>query len=88
MTIPGVGLVIAVGLISAIGPVTRIAGPDRLVAHLGLNPGVYQSGSGKPRHARITIQERGVQLGMVFLDGTSVRALQKTAGAARRGISS
>ena len=30
------------------------------------------------------VQERGVQLGMVFLDGTSVRAHQKAAGAARR----
>ena len=31
------------------------------------------------------VQERGVQLGMVFLDGTSVRAHHKAAGAARRG---
>ena len=31
------------------------------------------------------VQERGVQLGMTFLDGTSVRAHQKAAGAARRG---
>jgi transposase len=31
------------------------------------------------------VQERRVQLGMVFLDGTSVRAHQKAAGAARRG---
>jgi transposase len=31
------------------------------------------------------VQEHGVQLGMVFLDGTSVRAHQKAAGAARRG---
>ena len=31
------------------------------------------------------VQERGIQLGMVFLDGTSVRAHQKAAGAARRG---
>ena len=31
------------------------------------------------------VQERGVALGMVFLDGTSVRAHQKAAGAARRG---
>ena len=31
------------------------------------------------------VQERGVQLGMVFLHGTSVRAHQKAAGAARRG---
>ena len=31
------------------------------------------------------VQERRVQLGMVFLDGTSVRSHQKAAGAARRG---
>ena len=31
------------------------------------------------------MQERGVQLGMVFLDGTNVRAQQKAAGAAKRG---
>jgi transposase len=31
------------------------------------------------------VQARGVELGMVFLDGTSVRAHQKAAGAARRG---
>ena len=31
------------------------------------------------------VQERCLQLGMVFLDGTSVRAHQKAAGAARRG---
>ena len=31
------------------------------------------------------LQERGVQLGMTFLDGTNVRARQKAAGAARKG---
>ena len=30
-------------------------------------------------------QERGVQLGMTFLDGTSIRAQQKAAGAAQKG---
>src|SRR3954454_13596099 len=30
-------------------------------------------------------QERRVQLGMTFLDGTSIRAHQKAAGAARKG---
>ena len=32
------------------------------------------------------VQERGVALGLTFLDGTNVRAHQKAAGAARRGI--
>jgi transposase len=31
------------------------------------------------------VQLRGVQLGMTFLDGTSIRAHQKAAGAARKG---
>ncbi len=31
------------------------------------------------------VQERGIQLGMTFLDGTSVRAHQKAAGARRQG---
>ena len=31
------------------------------------------------------VQEQGVQLGMVFLDGTNIRAHQKAAGAAKRG---
>ena len=30
------------------------------------------------------VQERGVQLGMVFLDGTNIHAHQKAAGAAKR----
>ena len=43
------------------------------------------------RHAngakwRLTlVQERGVQLGVTFLDGTSVRAHQKASGAAAKG---
>ena len=31
------------------------------------------------------VQERGVALGMAFLDGTSMRAHQKAGGAARKG---
>ena len=30
-------------------------------------------------------QERGIELGMTFLDGTSIRAHQKAAGARRKG---
>jgi transposase len=32
------------------------------------------------------VQERGVQLGMVFLDGTNVRTHQTAAGAAKGGV--
>ena len=31
-----------------------------------------------------TVQERGVELGMAFLDGTSIRAHQKVAGRAKK----
>ena len=31
------------------------------------------------------VQDKGVQLGMTFLDGTSIRAHQKAAGATRKG---
>jgi transposase len=58
MTIPGLDMVVAVGLMAAIGPVERFAGPDRLVAYLGLNPTVHQSGEGRPRHGRISKQGR------------------------------
>ena len=33
------------------------------------------------------VQKRGVQLGMVFLDGTNIRAHQKAAGVTRKGVS-
>jgi hypothetical protein len=31
------------------------------------------------------VQEKGVRLGMVFLDGSNIRAHQKAAGAAKKG---
>ncbi len=54
MTIPGVDMVVAVGLMAAIGRIDRFDGPDRLVAYIGLNPSVYQSGTGPAQHGRIT----------------------------------
>ena len=44
-------------------------------------------GAGQER-LRNLVQEHELQLGMVFLDGISVRAHQKAAGVTRRGISS
>jgi transposase len=58
MTIPGIDMVVAVGLAAAIGPIGRFKRPDQLVAYLGLNPGVRQSGDGRPQHGRITKQGR------------------------------
>jgi transposase len=56
MTIPGVDMVVSIGLLAAIGSAERFAGPDKLVAYLGLNPSVHQSGEDRPRHGRITKQ--------------------------------
>jgi transposase len=58
MTVPGIDMVVAAGLLAAIGPVERFGGPDKLVAYLGLNPSVHQSGEGRPRYGRITKQGR------------------------------
>ena len=56
MTIPGIDMVVAVGLLAAIGPIDRFPSPGRLVAFLGLNPSVHQSGNSPARHGRITKQ--------------------------------
>ena len=58
MTIPGIDMVVAVGLAAAIGPISRFGGPEQLVAYIGLNPSVHQSGEGRPQHGRITKQGR------------------------------
>ena len=56
MTIPGIDMVVAIGVLAAIGPIDRFQSPDKLVAYLGLNPSVHQSGDSRPRHGRITKQ--------------------------------
>src|SRR5436190_11904593 len=57
-----------------LGPWSRAAQTFIRWAHLG----VWE-------RLLLLAQERGVQLGMTFLDGTSIRAHQKAAGAARKG---
>src|ERR1044072_1321013 len=59
---------------AALGPWSRAAQTFIRWAHLGVWVGL-----------RLLAQERGVQLGRTFLDGTSIRAHQKAAGAARKG---
>ena len=59
---------------AALGPWSRAAQTFIRWAHLG----VWE-------RLLLLAQERGVQLGMTFLDGTSIRAHQKAAGAARKG---
>jgi transposase len=59
MTLPGVSFVTAAALIAAIGDITRFPTARHLVAYLGLNPRVRQSGSEPARHGRISKQGPG-----------------------------
>lgn len=54
MTISGVGVGTAVTLMAAIGEISRFSSPRKLVAYLGLDPRVRQSGDEAPRHGRIS----------------------------------
>jgi hypothetical protein len=65
MTLPGVDMTVASGVVAAIGDIKRFAGPQKLVAYLGLNPSVRQSGEGPAYHGRITKQGRGQARGML-----------------------
>jgi len=57
MTIPGVGVVVAVGLLSAIGDVHRFPTPQRLASYFGLVPRVHQSAD-RCHHGSITKRGR------------------------------
>jgi transposase len=54
MTIPGVDATVALSIVAAVGDFTRFRSPDKLVAYLGLNPRVRQSGGLPASHGRIT----------------------------------
>jgi transposase len=54
MTIPGIDITTAATLAAAIGDIARFASPRHLVAYLGLDPKVRQSGTDPARHGRIS----------------------------------
>jgi transposase len=54
MTIPGVDAIAAVSIVAAVGDFTRFTAADKLVAYVGLNPTVRQSGNSAPVHGRIS----------------------------------
>jgi transposase len=54
MSIPGVGAGVAVTLMAAIGDISRFSSPRQLVAYLGLDPKVRQSGDEPARHGHIS----------------------------------
>lgn len=54
MTVPGVNLVCVASFLAAIGEIERFHNPRQLVAYLGLDPRVRQSGEEAPRSGRIS----------------------------------
>lgn len=54
MTVPGVNFIVAATFMAAIGEINRFLGSRRLVAYLGLDPKVRQSGEEVARSGRIT----------------------------------
>ena len=60
--------------------------PEELGPLVACRPDLYPLGQAGVWERLLTlVQDRGIVLGMVFLDGTSVRAHQKAAGARRKG---
>ncbi len=54
MTIPGIDAIAGISIVAAVGDFTRFDDPDKLVAYVGLNPKVRQSGNAAPVHGRIS----------------------------------
>jgi hypothetical protein len=54
MTVPGIDATVALSIVATVGDFTRFRTPEKLVAYLGLNPRVRQSGGHPARHGRIT----------------------------------
>ena len=54
MTVPGVSVGTACAFMASVGDIRRFATPRKLVAYLGLDPRVRQSGSEPARHGRIS----------------------------------
>jgi transposase len=54
MTIPGVDAIAGISIVAAVGDFTRFDDPNKLVAYVGLNPRVRQSGNSAPVHGRIS----------------------------------
>jgi transposase len=54
MTVPGVSVGTACAFMASVGDIRRFSTPKKLVAYLGLDPRVRQSGSEPARHGRIS----------------------------------
>jgi transposase len=80
MAIPGVDATVALSLVAAVGDFTRFRTGDQLVAYLGLNPRVRQSGGQPATHGRITKAGRAHARGMMV---EAAWAASKTPGPLR-----
>ena len=80
MTVPGIDVIVAVAVVAAVGDFARFDDPDKLVAYLGLNPRVKQSGNTAAVHGRITKAGRAQARGMIVEAAFSAA---KTAGPLR-----
>ena len=56
VSVPGVNLVVAAAFLAYVGDISRFASPAKLVAYLGLDPRVRQSGNDEPRGGRVSKQ--------------------------------
>ena len=56
LTVPGVNVICAAAFLAAVGDIRRFKGSRPVVAYLGLDPRVYQSGSAPARTGRISKQ--------------------------------
>jgi len=54
MTVPGVNMQTAIAFMASVGDIRRFETPRKLVAYLGLDPRVRQSGESAARHGRIS----------------------------------
>lgn len=54
MTVPGVNMQTAIAFMASVGEIGRFPSPRKLVAYLGLDPRVRQSGESPARHGRIS----------------------------------
>lgn len=74
LTIPGVDVGTAAAVIGAVGDITRFGSPSQLVAYLGLDPRVRQSGSEPARYGHIS--KRGDAQARALLVEAAWRAIR------------
>lgn len=74
LTIPGVDVGTAAAVIGAVGDITRLQSPGQLVAYLGLDPRVRQSGSEPARYGHIS--KRGDPQARAMLVEAAWRAIR------------